>query len=365
MTIVPKDGLVLVTGVNGYIGSVIAQTLLKHGYRVRGTVRDPSKNAWMQSYFGSKFELVQVADMNAAGAFGDAVKGVDGILHVAANMSMSETDVSQVEIAAKSMRDLLELAAQEPSVKRVVLTSSQAACIMPVAGVPYEITVNTWNEASLKAAHEPFNPTEDADISTYIGRGMNVYAARKLATEHAGFDFVKEKQPSFTFNSVVPNLNIGTIVSPVNSGYQSSMGLMEMLVRGIAILPKLLAPQWFVDVEDTALLHLGALTLDDVENERLLAFSGPFSWTEAAKIMRKNHPELESVATDIEEPDKDLGVVRNERSIEVLERMGKPGGFTSLEETVEKSTMAILEGYADPSTPKNPIDGILASMTPQ
>lgn len=365
MPTVPKDGLVLVTGVNGYIAAVIAQTVLNHGYRVRGTVRDPSKHAWMQSHFGPRFELVQVADMNAAGAFGDAVKRVDGILHVAANMSMSETDVSQVENAAKSVRDLLDLAAQEPSVKRVVLTSSQAACISPVAGVPYEITVNTWNETALKAAHEPFTPTEQTDMATYVGRGMNVYAARKLATERAGFDFVKEKQPGFTFNTVVPNLNIGTIVSPANAGYPSSMGLMEMLVRGVAILPQFLPPQWFVDVEDTALLHLGALTLDDVENERLLALSGPFSWTEAAEIMRKNHPELQSIATDINEPDKDVGATRNERSIEVLKRMGKPEGFTSLEGSVENSIKAILQGYADPKTPKNPIDGILASLIPQ
>lgn len=43
--------LVLVTGVNGYIGSHIAYELLKRGYMVRGTVRDAWKGEYMRRCF--------------------------------------------------------------------------------------------------------------------------------------------------------------------------------------------------------------------------------------------------------------------------------------------------------------------------
>lgn len=40
---IPKDSLVLVTGINGYLGSHVADQFLEAGYRVRGTTRDLKK----------------------------------------------------------------------------------------------------------------------------------------------------------------------------------------------------------------------------------------------------------------------------------------------------------------------------------
>lgn len=77
---VPKGSTVLVTGANGLLGSHIADQFLEHGYKVRGTVRDTEKNAWLQAAFEKKygkgsFELVKVSDLTAEGAFDEAVKG--------------------------------------------------------------------------------------------------------------------------------------------------------------------------------------------------------------------------------------------------------------------------------------------------
>lgn len=93
-TAIPKDSIVLVTGFNGYIGSHIADQLLKAGYRVRGTTRDASKaknlvDQWEQQYGINKVEVVIVPNMAADGAFDEAVKDVSGIAHVASNMSFS------------------------------------------------------------------------------------------------------------------------------------------------------------------------------------------------------------------------------------------------------------------------------------
>ena len=77
---IPKDSLVLVTGVNGYIGSHIADQLLEAGYRVRGTTRSVEKvkglsALWEKNHGPGKFEVIVVPDMSTAGAFDEAVKG--------------------------------------------------------------------------------------------------------------------------------------------------------------------------------------------------------------------------------------------------------------------------------------------------
>jgi len=77
---VPKGSTVLITGGNGFIGSNIADQLLKLGYKVRGTTRNPQKSAWVSNLFDRKyapglFELVAVPDMEADGAYDEVVKG--------------------------------------------------------------------------------------------------------------------------------------------------------------------------------------------------------------------------------------------------------------------------------------------------
>lgn len=77
---VPRDSIALVTGANGFLGSHISDQFLHHGYRVRGTVRDLEKNAWLEKHFEEKygagrFELVQVADMATEKAFHAVTKG--------------------------------------------------------------------------------------------------------------------------------------------------------------------------------------------------------------------------------------------------------------------------------------------------
>jgi nucleoside-diphosphate-sugar epimerase len=77
---ISKDSLILVTGINGYIGSHVADQLLQAGYRVRGTTRDLEKTKGLKQYWETKFgssrlEVVVVEDMSHEGAFDDAVKG--------------------------------------------------------------------------------------------------------------------------------------------------------------------------------------------------------------------------------------------------------------------------------------------------
>jgi NADP-dependent 3-hydroxy acid dehydrogenase YdfG len=72
---------IFVTGVNGLVGSHVADQLLKKGYNVRGAVRDVEKCKWLSEYFegqykNAKFELVAVPDMTVEGCYDEVVKGM-------------------------------------------------------------------------------------------------------------------------------------------------------------------------------------------------------------------------------------------------------------------------------------------------
>ena len=65
---------------SGFIGSHAADQALAAGYKVRGTTRSVQKSAWVEEYFKQKygsdnFELIEVPDMIAEGAFDEAVIG--------------------------------------------------------------------------------------------------------------------------------------------------------------------------------------------------------------------------------------------------------------------------------------------------
>lgn len=113
---IEKGSLVLITGVSGYststlpsqtlkirctnfgiftVASQTANQFLAAGYRVRGTVRSDEKAAWLYEVFDAeygngKFTHVVVKDMMAEGAFDEAVKGVDGVCHMANVMTFSD-----------------------------------------------------------------------------------------------------------------------------------------------------------------------------------------------------------------------------------------------------------------------------------
>lgn len=77
----------VVTGVSGFIGSEIMLAALEAGHRVRGAVRRKEQGeAFFEAYPGiprDDFEFVLVADMTKEGAWVEAIKGVDAVVHAA------------------------------------------------------------------------------------------------------------------------------------------------------------------------------------------------------------------------------------------------------------------------------------------
>merc|ERR1711939_904195 len=67
--------------------------------------------------------------------------------------------------------------------------------------------------------------------------------------------FVKEHKPHFTVNTILPNANFGKILDPEQQ-HGSTAGWIRMAYTGKFEPVKDLPPQYYVDVQDTARLHV-------------------------------------------------------------------------------------------------------------
>jgi nucleoside-diphosphate-sugar epimerase len=75
----PNAKVLLVTGINGYIGVVLGSHILASGYSLRGTTRSASSSKSLldgpYAQYRDRVEIVEVPDITAEGAFDEAVKG--------------------------------------------------------------------------------------------------------------------------------------------------------------------------------------------------------------------------------------------------------------------------------------------------
>ena len=99
-----------------------------------------------------------------------------------------------------------------------------------------------------------------------------------------------------------------------------------------------LTPQYFVDVRDTARLHVIALIDPECNGERIFAFAAPFNPNDVLAILRKRFPSKSFLADA--ELGRDLSQIPNEDAEALLKKhYGK--GWTTLEETIEANVATL------------------------
>ncbi|EGE80807.1 aldehyde reductase II [Blastomyces dermatitidis ATCC 18188] len=334
---IPRGSLVLVTGANGYIASHVIDQLLQANFRVRGTVRKLTRGLWLNDHFTSKygpgkFELVEVPDMAVAHAYDDAVKGASGLIHIATPVLVTYDPNEGIPMVTNGTVNTLESARREPLMKRVVLTSSSTAAASPRPDVEFTMDKGTWNDEIVHAAWAP---------PPYEGwqRRHNVYAASKTEGEKVAWKWMRENQPGFVLNTVLPNANFGEVLSPQHQGFPSTAGWVRAVWEGFKgkyadeVSNK---PQYYVNVRDNALVHVAALIYADVQAERLFAFAQPYNWNDILAVMRKLYPDREFI-DDIPDLGRDLSKVTNQGAEDLLKRIsGK--GWTGFEQTIKEAT---------------------------
>lgn len=113
---------ILVTGVAGRVGSSLAQRLVLAGHDVRGTVRPEGRrpHRWVDDHVD-----VRPAELTDTGALESAVRGVDVVVHAAAQMGIAGTPPDRfLDVNVGGTVRLLEAAVQAPGVQRFVFVST-------------------------------------------------------------------------------------------------------------------------------------------------------------------------------------------------------------------------------------------------
>ncbi|KAJ3519349.1 hypothetical protein NMY22_g13245 [Coprinellus aureogranulatus] len=157
MPSIPPSSNVLVTGGTGYIGSWVVKILLDRGFSVRAVVRSEAKAALLKQVFvketeDGKLTFFLSEDPFKEGALDEAVKEVEGIVHLASPLGTQGSDDPDdfINPAVNGTLGVLRSALKHgQSVKRIVITSSCAAIVtnQPEPGVWGE---EDWNDAALK-----------------------------------------------------------------------------------------------------------------------------------------------------------------------------------------------------------------------
>lgn len=271
--------------------------------------------------------------MAKEGAFDEAVKGCAGVIHTATPvMSINDPNVAIPMVVAGVVNALKAAAAI--GIKRFVYTSSSTAAASPQPNKVFNIDPTVWNEDAVKAAWAP--PPYDG-----VQRKLDVYSASKTQGEQAAWEFVKSPQSNgITLNCILPNMNIGEILSIEHQGYPSTMGWIKALWDGFSgegeAELKDNPPQYYINVDDNAAVHVAALIYKDVEGERLFTFANPYSWNTLLALLRKMYPD-KSFIEDIEGLGEDKSIVANERAEELLKRISGHG-WIGLEESLRPLT---------------------------
>ncbi|KAH7085576.1 hypothetical protein BKA63DRAFT_20804 [Paraphoma chrysanthemicola] len=283
----PK-GLVLITGVNGYIAAIAANHFLNHGYAVRGTVRKQTsakeliEGPLKQYADAGTFNVVEVPDITVDGAFDEAVKGVTAIAHLASPVSFGFKDPAPILHAAISGTKTVLNSAYAyagPSLKTVVIMSSIAA-VKNAAKPPYTFTEKDWNDTAEKLCEAKGTDTP----------GPVIYSASKVAAEKAFWEFQKEKKPPFTMTAVNPVFVIGPpLIAPKSaSAVGETIHSIWQVFSGVPDTTPMAGLPQVVDVRDVAqLLRYPIEHPDETNGERYIASASANHPQAIADVLRQ------------------------------------------------------------------------------
>ncbi|KAH8811221.1 hypothetical protein F5884DRAFT_831092 [Xylogone sp. PMI_703] len=292
---IAQSSKILVTGANGYVGSQIVKALLEAGYYVKAAVRSQSAvDTVIKSNpgFQDKISSTIVPDITASGAYDEAVKGVDGVIHSASPFSYSLNDPEHEILipAINGTTNILEAVSKSgPSVSRVVITSSFAAiCDLSKAFRPgYTYTEADWNPETYEAAK-----TSSWGVA---------YCASKALAERAAYDYVKQKKPHFSITTLCPPKIFGPTATSTLSASSLPISAKEVydLINGSSTnVPPTNFWAW-VDVRDIALAHVRALETPQAANERFFITAGRYSYQQICDVLRASSKIPEDVKAKI------------------------------------------------------------------
>jgi nucleoside-diphosphate-sugar epimerase len=253
--------LVLITGATGHLGFRTLLDLLRAGYRVRAAVRSEAKAQIIltnPAYLALKspsdrLTFVVVPDLTATGAYDDAVKGAGLVVHIASPITTPQPTPAEqhrkvyIEPAVQGTVGMLEAAAAEPAVRRVVITSSVVA-IKPFANF-------AGGDGGVVTRAEDRIPFPEGPY----GNDMEAYSASKVASLLEAEKWLAANKPAFDVVFVHPSFiegrdELATTRDQVNSGTNKFI-----ILPAIGVSNPLPLPGCVVHNDDVARVHVEAL----------------------------------------------------------------------------------------------------------
>lgn len=183
----------LVTGGAGFIGSNLADELLRQGHKVR--VFDNLSTGSRGNLAHSKAEFVR-GDIRNLVRVRQAVKGMDGVFHLAANRAVLRSVDNPVETDDVNVRGTLHVlvAARDAGVRRVVYSSSSSVYGESTAPVLRE--TDTPNPVSPYAASKI--------MGEYYGRIFSkLYGLETVSLRYFNV-FGPRQNPESKYSAVIP-----------------------------------------------------------------------------------------------------------------------------------------------------------------
>ncbi|KAK5057514.1 hypothetical protein LTR84_011514 [Exophiala bonariae] len=258
---------VLVTGANAFYAAAIMDELVQKGVKIHAAVRRESARTPLEQRYGSSIVVFIVPDITVSTAFDEAVRGCDAVFHVASpfKYKFSDAKAEVLDPAIEGALSALKAAAKEPNVRRVVFTSSVAACIDPVHATGFHRPGYTYTEAD-------WNPLTYEKASTYT-IFPPVYTASKALAERAAWEFMKAESRHFDMVAINPCHTWGSYGQHVGSAadMNSTNSDLSKLIDGQEKdLPRTIMP-WMTDISEVAQAHINALYRPEANGRYIVA----------------------------------------------------------------------------------------------
>lgn len=281
----PKP-LVLITGATGHIGFATLRALLQSGYSARITSRRLSSAESLRHIpsiapFAADMQFVEIPDVAAPGAYDEAVKDVDYILHLASPIPdatlSGDPKKHYIEPAVQGTLSMLESAATAPSVQRVVVTSS--------------VVVLAPTHPGAVIGPDDFAPVADPDdVADDV---WVAYRASKAIAHARSLRWMEEVRPQFDLVYVLPAYVQGRneVVTKAGDVRNGSNDVMVDLVLGKRSPEARYANTVLVD--DVASVEVAALDRTKVKGgDCLIASPGKgIVWDDVTALAAKLFPE--------------------------------------------------------------------------